>query len=144
MENSQKTVLGNRTGEHQRAFVDFLAAEAIHIGCVRLATDSIPAGCLFHRKLDTCDERVYSLNTDDYPILPLFTRTGRAVTTRINFFDNKIHLFANFVAFSLSRVSLPFSSAKFKKMLSLSAQLERNVWQILQQRYIIITSAFSS
>ena len=45
------------------------------------ASEGIPAGGLFNWKLDTGDRRVYSLDTADYPRLPLFTRSGSAGTT---------------------------------------------------------------
>ena len=41
-----------------------------------LASDGIPAGGLFHWKLDTGAERVYRLDAADYPRLALFIRTG--------------------------------------------------------------------
>ena len=68
------SVLGNRTDENQKAFIDLLRAEAIHIGYVMLPRDCMSARDLFRWKLTTCDERAYSLNSEDYPILPLFTR----------------------------------------------------------------------
>ena len=55
--------------------------EAIHFGYLMLSSDGIPAGVLFNWMLYTSDGRVYSLDTADYPRLPLFTRSGRAGTT---------------------------------------------------------------
>ena len=46
-----------------------------------LPSDGIPAGGLFNWKLDISVGRVYSLDTADYPRLPLFTRSVRAGTT---------------------------------------------------------------
>ena len=69
MQKAETTVLGNSTDEHQKAFIELLGTEAIHIGYVMLASDGI-------WKLDTSnsDERAYNLDTTDYPRLPLFTR----------------------------------------------------------------------
>ena len=74
----ETTVLGNRTVEHQKAFFEFLGAVAFHFGYhdVMLASDSIPAGCLFNWNLDTSDTWVYRLSKTS-----LFTRSGRAGTT---------------------------------------------------------------
>ena len=50
----------------------------IHLAHVLQASDSMCSGGLFQWKMDTGDDRAYSLKPEDYPRLPLFCRTGPA------------------------------------------------------------------
>ena len=46
--NLEATVLGNRTYEHQKAFMDLLGMAALHLVCAVYASDGTSAGGLFH------------------------------------------------------------------------------------------------
>ena len=86
MEKSKTTVLENRIDGHQRVFMDLLGESAIHIGYVMLASDGIPAGGLFHWKLDIGAERVYSLDAAGCPrLLKFLCSPGRAAPVPLLF-----------------------------------------------------------
>ena len=72
------TVLGNRTNERQKAFMELLGMAALHLVYVVDSSDGISAGGLFHWRKDTGPDRAYNLVATDYPRLPLFSWKGPA------------------------------------------------------------------
>ena len=77
------TVLGDRTTDHQKAFMELLGMAALHLSCIQCASYCISTGGLFQWRLNTGEDRAYSLDPADYPRLPLFTWMGPEGSTSL-------------------------------------------------------------
>ena len=63
--------------------MELLGMAALHLSCVKYASYGISTGGLFHWRLNTGEDRAYSLNPVDYPKLPLFTFKGPQGSTSL-------------------------------------------------------------